>query len=54
VLKDTEVELRRTEAVAAQAVVRAKAATIQSLLGKARQAGPAPAEAGAPAPHHVP
>jgi hypothetical protein len=54
VQKDTEVELRRTEAFAAQAVVRAKAATLQSLLGKAREAGPARTEARAPAPHRLP
>jgi hypothetical protein len=41
VLKETQVELRRTEASGARRVVRSKEATIEAILGKVREAGPA-------------
>ena len=40
VLKETAVELRRTEAFAARKVVRTKEATIQALLRKVHDASP--------------
>jgi hypothetical protein len=41
VLKETEVELRRTEASGARRVVRTKEATIEAILRKVREASPA-------------
>jgi hypothetical protein len=45
VVKETEVELRRTEAFAARQVVRHKEETLQAILRKVRAARPTEAEA---------